>query len=163
MSIGRGSVKNSSMVHIRERGGESARQGVVCHVPSEDAQRVWFPEMREALTASGAPATSWDERVVLCGDLTALRADLRWVRGIDAPRRKCCECGGVWRGDTAGGLVRSAFLALREVCAVSAADFQQLDRDGKRYRTAREINLLARRALPWWPQRPALHPGAADA
>ena len=50
-----------------------------------------------------------------------------------------------------------------QVCAVSAADFQQLDRDGKRYRTAREINLLGKTSAAVVVTTTALHPGLPDA
>ncbi len=114
-------------------------------MPSGDAQRVWFPEMLEALTAAWSPSTTWDDLVDLCGRLTVLRKDLRHSRGIQAPLTKCPKCGSVSRGDIKGVSVRSALFALRKVGVVSDSDFQHLDRDWKKHRAARGLNELGKK------------------
>lgn len=114
-------------------------------MPSGDAQRVWFPEMLEVLTAEWSPSTTWDELVDLCGRLTDLRTDLRQSRGIQAPLTRCPKCGGVSRGDIKGVSVRSALFALRKVGTLSEADFRRLDRDWKKHRAARGLDALGRK------------------
>jgi hypothetical protein len=88
---------------------------------------------------------TWDELVVLCGRLTDLRTNLRRSRGIQAPLSRCPKCGSVTRGDIKGVSVRSALFALRKVSTLSEADFQRLDRDWKKRRSARGLDALGKK------------------
>ncbi len=111
-------------------------------VPAGDAQRVWFPEMLEVLTAAWSPATTWDELVELCARLTALRTDLREARGILPPLMTCPKCGSVSREDIKGVSIRSALFALRKAGRISDSDVQRLDREWKKHRAARGLDAL---------------------
>ncbi len=109
-----------------------------------DAQRVWFPEMLEVLTAAWSPSTTWDELIELCGRITDLRTELRQSRGIQAPLMKCPKCGSASRSDIKGVSIRSALFALRKVGAISDSDFQRLDCDWKKHRAARGLDALGK-------------------
>jgi len=101
--------------------------------------------MLAVLTAAWSPSTTWDELVDLCGRLTHLRTDLRQSRGIQAPLMKCSKCGSVSRGEIKGVSIRSALFALRKVGAISATDFQRLDRDWKNHRASRRLDALGKK------------------
>jgi hypothetical protein len=109
-----------------------------------DAQRVWFPEMLEVLTATWSTSTTWDELIELCGRVTVLRTELRQSLGIQAPLMKCPKCGSISRSDIKGVSIRSALFALRKIGAISDSDFQRLDRDWKKHRAARGLDALAK-------------------
>ena len=134
-----------AMICTGECGGASPLGGATFRVPSGDAQRVWFPEMLEVLSAAWTPGTTWDELVDLCRRLTALRTSLRKLRGIQPPLTRCPKCGSVSRGDVEGVSIRSALFALRKVGTLSEADFVRLDREWKKLRAARGLDALGRR------------------
>jgi hypothetical protein len=119
-------------------------------MPSGDAQRVWFPEMIEALKAAWSPTTTWAELADLCGSLTELRKRIRQSRGIQAPLTRCPRCGSVSRGDISGVSVRSALFALKKCDVLSEADFKRLDRDWNKHRAAHGLDAYGRKpdALP---------------
>lgn len=111
-------------------------------VPSGDAQRVWFPEMLEVLTAEWSPSTTWDEFIELCRRVTVLRTELRRSRGIQAPLWKCRMCGSESRAEIKGVSVRSALFALQKAGAISDADFRRLERGWGKERAARGLDPL---------------------
>lgn len=113
-------------------------------MPSGDAQRVWFTEMFDVLSAAWSPSTTWDELVDLCSRLTALRTELRQSRGIQAPLTRCPKCGNTSRADIKGVSVRSALFALRKVGKLSEADFKRLDREWKKHRAVRGLDALGK-------------------
>ena len=147
----------------RQRPGSTSDRGKGGEpVPAGDAQRVWFPEMLEVLTAAWSPTTSWDELVDLCGRLTDLRTDLRRSRGILAPLMKCPKCGSVSRGDIKGVSIRSALFALRRSARSQISTFNASTATGRSTEPRAGWIRSARRTVGRRPRRPVLHPGAAE-
>ncbi len=115
-------------------------------MPPGDAQRMWFPEMLEALTAAWSPSTTWQELADLCSRMTEQRKTLRQSRGILAPLMRCPKCGTAARADDGDISIRSALFALKKSGTVTDADFKRLDADWKKHRAAHCLDPYGRKS-----------------
>lgn len=113
-------------------------------MPAGDAQRVWYPEMLEALAARWSSKWSWSELRDFCATMMEMRRAIRRERGISAPKMKCRSCGAVHASEIPGISIRSALFALKDVGAISEARFKTLDRDWKRHRSKLGLDAYGR-------------------
>ena len=102
-------------------------------MPAGDAQRVWFAEMRDELTAWWRPDVPWEELVAFCRRMMARRTAIRTERRIKAPMVYCPHCRKRQPSDIKGISVRSALFVLRAAGAIGLDEFAELDRSWKRY------------------------------
>jgi len=97
-------------------------------MPSGDAQRVWLPEMLEALKTSWSETMSWDELAEFCARMIEIRMQIREERGIQRPKTRCPRCGKVSRSDISGVSIRSALFALGNSDIVTDEELKKLDK-----------------------------------
>lgn len=107
---------------------------------SGDAQRVWFPEMTEELTAWWTPDVSWSEFVVFCNRMMEKRTAIRQALGIKPPMVYCPKCGQREPSDIPGISIRSALFALKKAGAISDEQLKEFDRSWKRYQRKNAID-----------------------
>ncbi len=103
-------------------------------MPPGDAQRVWFPEMIEALRKVWSRTTTWEELADFCHRMTALRTEIRSVKGIRPPLMRCPRCGRTSRSNIEGISIRSALFVLWDAGIVTEAEFEELDKGWKKHR-----------------------------
>jgi hypothetical protein len=115
---------------------------------SGDAQRVWFPEMLEALVAAWSASMAWEELADFCERMTLERRAIRASRGIEPPLTRCTRCGAVSRADIRGVSIRSALFALKNTGTISPADFGMLDKRWQKHRVNAGLDPYGRPAKP---------------
>ena len=98
-----------------------------------DAQRIWYPEMLTELKEFWSPSLPWDDVIVFCGRMTAMRKDIAVSRDIKPPIMKCHKCGTRTRGAYPTISVRSLIFALKKVKSISDYELKAIDLDWKRY------------------------------
>ena len=114
-------------------------------MPSGDAQRVWFPEMLEALRSTWSKEMTWVELVDFCRRMTERRKAIRHSRGIRPPKTRCPGCGRVSRTDISGVSVRSALFALKKDGIINEVEFKALDKSWKKYRAEHNLDPYGQR------------------
>ncbi|MBI3923969.1 MAG: hypothetical protein HY319_00360 [Armatimonadetes bacterium] len=113
-------------------------------MPAGDAQRVWFPKMLEELKSTWSTLMTWEELADFCEGMTEQRRGIRQALGIKPPRMRCPKCGQVSRSSIAGVSIRSALFALKNVGVVTAAEFEELDRNWKRHKARHALDAYGR-------------------
>jgi hypothetical protein len=113
-----------------------------------DAQRVWFPEMLEALARTWSASMTWDELADFCGHMTEQRRALRESRGIEPSRTRCPKCGAISQADIPGVTIRSALFALKKTGAIDDAQFEELDKSWRKHKAKNLLDAYGRRTAP---------------
>ena len=91
-----------------------------------DAQRVWFPEMIEALRSEWHHGMSFEATVELRDELDAMLQRIRSERHIRPPVFKCPHCGHVGEGAQPHVSVRAMILSLVRFDIVGAEQTKTL-------------------------------------
>jgi hypothetical protein len=97
-----------------------------------DAQRVWFPEMLDALKQYWSKEKTWEEIAIFAHKMTEERTNLRHAKGIKPAQWRCKDCGEIL--DLAPITIRSCLFALRKMNAIDEEQLKQLDKDWKKYK-----------------------------
>jgi hypothetical protein len=113
-----------------------------------DVQRVWFPEMLEALASTWSVSMTWEELADFCQRMTEERRAIRRSRGIQSPRTRCPKCGVVSQSDIAGVTIRSARFALKKAGKIGAAEFEEMDKRWRKHRATHRLDAFGRRTGP---------------
>jgi hypothetical protein len=95
---------------------------------SGDAQRVWFPEMIEALRSEWHHGMSFEATVELRDELDAMLQRIRYERHIRTPVFKCPHCGHVGEGAQPHVSVRAMFLSLLRFGIADAEQIKTLEK-----------------------------------
>lgn len=110
-------------------------------MPAGDAQRVWFPEMIDALRQAWSPEMTWAELTEFCTQIFEVRRQLRHRRGIRPPLTRCPRCGRQSRSELKGVSIRSALYVLKGQGIVTDAEFKALDKRWKKHRKAHALDV----------------------
>jgi hypothetical protein len=112
---------------------------------SGDAQRAWFPEMIEALRARWYRGISWEEVSAFVEAMQRMRDEIRASRNIKPVRMLCKKCGQYTLATPPKVSIRSLLFALKKAGLVSDAEFKDLDKEWKKYRSANQLDLYGRK------------------
>jgi hypothetical protein len=116
-------------------------------MPSGDAQRVWFPEMLEALKKQWHKGLSWEEVGVLCDQMQEMRDQIRQNRNIKPVRMFCKKCGK-YSLTTPGRIsMRSLLFALKKVEIVTEDKLKELDKSWKKYRKTQNLDPYGKKVI----------------
>jgi len=110
-----------------------------------DAQRVWFPEMLDELRSTWSRAMTWEELADFCGRMTEKRKEIRRMRDIQPPRRRCSKCKQVSKADISSVSIRSALFALKNNGIVTDAEFKEPDKSWTSHKTKHDLDPYGRK------------------
>jgi hypothetical protein len=108
-------------------------------MPAGDAQRAWFPEMLKILRERWSFKTSWNDTLLFCSELQALRDKIRKDRNIKPVKVFCKNCGTYNYVTPEPISPRSLLYAAKKEYLITEEEFKVLDKGWKRYR---KINIL---------------------
>ena len=111
---------------------------------SGDAQRVWFPEMIEALRSEWHHGMSFEATVELRDELDAMLQRIRSERHIRTPVFKCPHCGHVGEGAQPHVSVRAMLLSLVRFDIVGAEQTKTLEKRWALYRQQNKLDIFGK-------------------
>jgi hypothetical protein len=111
---------------------------------SGDAQRVWFPEMIEALRSEWHHGMSFEATVELRDELDAMLQRIRYERHIRTPVFKCPHCGHVGEGAQPHVSVRAMFLSLLRFGIADAEQIKTLEKRWALYRQQNKLDIFGK-------------------
>ena len=111
---------------------------------SGDAQRVWFPEMIEALRSEWHHGMSFEATVELRDELDAMLQRIRYERHIRTPVFKCPHCGHVGEGAQPHVSVRAIFLSLLRFGIADAEQIKTLQENWAVYRQQNRLDIFGK-------------------
>jgi len=107
---------------------------------SGDAQRVWFPEMKEELKIKWNSSLPWDECIKLCHDAYAMRTRLREEKGIKDPRMLCKKCGKLTHARLPSITLRSMLFELKKNGILDDDSLKSKDKEWKKYQRKHKLD-----------------------
>jgi hypothetical protein len=111
---------------------------------SGDAQRVWFPEMIEALRSEWHHGMSFEATVELRDELDAMLQRIRSERHIRTPVFKCPHCGHVGEGRQPHVSVRAMLLSLLRFGIADAEQVKTLEKRWAVYRQQNKLDIFGK-------------------
>ena len=109
-----------------------------------DAQRVWFPEMIEALRSEWHHGMSFEATVELRDELDAMLQRIRSERHIRPPVFKCPQCGHVGEGAQPHVSVRAMLLSLVRFGIADAEQVKTLEKGWAVYRQQYKLDIVGK-------------------
>jgi hypothetical protein len=113
-------------------------------MPSGDAQRVWFPEMIEALRSEWRHGMSFEATVELRDELDAMLQRIRSEWHMRTPVFKCPHCGHVGEGAQPHVSVRAMLLSLVRFGIADAEQIKTLEKRWALYRQQNKLDIFGK-------------------
>jgi hypothetical protein len=111
---------------------------------SGDAQRVWFPEMIEALRSEWHHGMSFEATVELRDELDTMLQRIRSERHIRTPVFKCPHCGHVGEAAQPHVSVRALLLSLLRFGIADAEQVKTLEKSWAVYRQQNRLDIFGK-------------------
>ena len=87
---------------------------------------------------------SWDALIVFCAQMTELRTEIRWKRGIRDFTMYCRSCKARHAMKLPDISPRSALFALQKIGRISATELKTLDREWKKHRKQNQLDVCGK-------------------
>jgi len=111
-----------------------------------DEQRVWFPEMVDALRVRWHEGLAFDQLIALRDDLDSQLQELRSANGIHLPSIKCPDCGHRGKAAPPHVSVRAMILSLTRFDIAPAEQAYALEKSWSVYRREHGLDLYGKKS-----------------